>query len=49
MDYKKIIQLKEKYGDNSPEVMNSYFIDDINEFNQYCRIFLGEDLVEENN
>lgn len=43
MDYKKIIQLKNKYGDNSPEVMRSYSFDDINEFNEYCKIFLGDD------
>ena len=46
MDYKKIIQLKNKYGDNSPEVMRSYSFDDINEFNEYCKIFLGEDTNE---
>jgi len=41
MDYKKIIQLQKKYGQNSQEVMRSYSCETIEEFNNYCEIFLG--------
>ena len=46
MDYKKIIQLQEKYGQNSQEALRAWSFEDINEFNEYCKIFLGEDTTK---